>query len=290
MTNLQTKSFADGDHQTLTCDDDVELSFRLWKRPSQEAILFIHGLGSHQEQFRSDAEFFAGTGFCAATLDLRGHGLSSIPNPCTRSTLTVEHMAGDVLNVLERIPAEKVHIFGNSLGGLIALKILESHPERIASLVTGGTSFWLRALPGTAILTYGLLKLFGPERLAKITAKQIVFNDEARPLVQRLMGALNLATVRHIQSNIAKYDYEPIIRKSDIPLLILRGEYDNAINKRLDVSWKRLSYKDNLMLKTLPGVGHFTNLDDPKQFRTALLSFFSQIAAETADVSNVAEL
>lgn len=79
MTNVLPPTPIDGEHQTIACDAGVNLSFRLWKRPSQDAVLFIHGLGSNQEQFASDAAFFADTGYCAATVDMRGHGLSSHP-------------------------------------------------------------------------------------------------------------------------------------------------------------------------------------------------------------------
>lgn len=282
MTKVSHTSVADGDHQTVVCDDEVRLNLRLWNRPSQEAVLFIHGLGSNQEQFSADAAFFADTGYSAATLDLRGHGRSSTPSPCSRSTLTVERMAQDVLRALEVIPAQKVHIFGNSLGGLVGIKICESNSDRIASLTTGGTAYRLRTIPGIATLSHGLLKLFGQKRLAAFTARRLVFNPNARHLVQTLMGAFELEVVRHIQSNIARYDYRAIVRDFDGPLLILRGEHDRAINKRLAASWKTLCNKDNVKLVKLSGVGHFTNLDDPKQFRTALLTFFSQIATDAA--------
>ncbi|MEP2762262.1 MAG: alpha/beta hydrolase [Hyphomicrobiales bacterium] len=79
MTNVQCTSLADGESQSVVCDDDVGLNFRQWQCPSREAILFFHDLGSHQEQFSADADFFAETGYCTAALDLRGHGLSTVP-------------------------------------------------------------------------------------------------------------------------------------------------------------------------------------------------------------------
>lgn len=287
MTKVSPPLIADGAHQTVVCDDEVRLDFRLWKRPSQEAVLFIHGLGSNQEQFSADAAFFADTGYCAATLDLRGHGLSSRPSPCSLRTLTVERMAQDVLKILELVPAQKVHIFGNSLGGLVGIKAIESQSSRIASLTTGGTAYRLRLLPGTLALANLLLKLLGPERLATSTAKRIVFNPDARHLVKEIMSSFDQEVIRHVQSNIARYDFESVVRGFDTPLLILRGEHDKAINKQLDRSWKTLSTQENTKLIKLSGVGHFTNLDDPKQFRTALLSFFSQIATDNIDASEI---
>lgn len=196
-------------------------------------------------------------------------------------------MAKDILGLLSHIPAQKIHILGNSLGGLVGPKLLENGSDRIASLSTGGTAYRLKMFPAAAKLSYGMLKLLGSTRLANMLAKRMISNPETRPFAQKFMNANNPELIRHIQKNIACYEYEPIASNFAGPLLILRGELDSAINKRLDVSWGRLSDKPNAKLVNLPGVGHFTNLDNPKLFRIALLSFFSKIATDALGSSEI---
>ena len=60
---------------------------------------------------------------------------------CGRSTgdpvrpMDLLQQARDALAVLQRMGVEQAHIFGNSAGAAIALKIAEAYPERIISLV-----------------------------------------------------------------------------------------------------------------------------------------------------------
>lgn len=285
MTTVLPVAISNGEHQTVTCEDGVHLSFRIWKRASQDAVVFIHGLGANQEQFAADAAFFADTGYSAVTVDLRGHGLSSAPTSCSSETLTVQSMANDVLKILKHIPAKQIHIFGNALGGLVGLKLLEIGSKQISSLTTGGTAYRLRSFPGTVAFSYGVLKLLGPKRLAAFIAKRVIQNPDARPLVEKLFRSCDPKLIRHIQGNIANYDYESVVSSHGGPFQILRGDQDKSINKRLDQSWNKFANLQNAKLVHLSGVGHFTNLDNPKLFRTALLTFFSQIANEATESS-----
>lgn len=289
MTNATPIAYANGEPQSIECANGVRLNFRIWKRASPEAVLFIHGLGSDQRQFEADAAYFADTGYCAATLDLRGHGGSTAPSPTTRQTLSLDKMADDVGAVLAHIPAPKVHIFGNSLGGLVALKLAEKNAEyldRIASIITGGTLYRLRMPPGTVVLARIIMRVVGIKRLSEMTAKRLVFNPDARQLVRDLMSQFDAETVHLIQENIVRFDFEDIALNLNRPLLILRGAKDTTVNKSLGKTIQKMAGRPHVKIEELSATGHFTNLDEPKKFRTALLSFFTQIAADAAEPTN----
>jgi 3-oxoadipate enol-lactonase len=53
---------------------------------------------------------------------------------------SVAHMAGDALAVLDAAGVERAHVYGISLGSLIAQELALRHPERVCALVLGASS------------------------------------------------------------------------------------------------------------------------------------------------------
>src|SRR5262245_28666588 len=70
-------------------------------------------------------------------LDLRGHGRSDKPH----DPRAYDEVALDVIRLLDHQRIEKAHLVGYSLGGIIAFKLLTTHPERILSVVAGGAAY-----------------------------------------------------------------------------------------------------------------------------------------------------
>jgi pimeloyl-ACP methyl ester carboxylesterase len=63
-------------------------------------------------------------------VDLRGHGQSGPAAPGT----SLEDLAGDVVEVLDALGAEAVHLVGFSLGALVAQYVAATRPERVVTM------------------------------------------------------------------------------------------------------------------------------------------------------------
>jgi len=70
-------------------------------------------------------------GFRVISLDLRGHGLSSKPHDSKQYGM---NMALDVVALLDHLKIQRAHLVGYSLGGIIALKLATTHPERFTTV------------------------------------------------------------------------------------------------------------------------------------------------------------
>ncbi|KVI10220.1 uncharacterized protein LOC112508853 isoform X2 [Cynara cardunculus var. scolymus] len=81
-----------------------------------------------------------GNGIEVCAFDNRGMGLSSIPK--NKSEYTTRIMAADAVSVMDHLGWKKAHVFGHSMGGMIACKLAALFPDRVLSLallnVTGG--------------------------------------------------------------------------------------------------------------------------------------------------------
>jgi pimeloyl-ACP methyl ester carboxylesterase len=69
--------------------------------------------------------------------ELQGHGHT----PDTDRELTLPTLAGDVAGLLDALGIERAHLFGFSLGGIVATQVAISYPERVGRLVLASAHF-----------------------------------------------------------------------------------------------------------------------------------------------------
>src|ERR1700735_3012442 len=87
-------------------------------------ILFVHG--ANHEAWCWDEhflDFFAGHGYRAVALSLRGHGGSPAKKPVNRCSIA--DYVDDLCSVVEGLPTAPI-LVGHSMGGFIVQKYLES--------------------------------------------------------------------------------------------------------------------------------------------------------------------
>ncbi len=96
-------------------------------------ILFVHGAWHGawcwEENF---LPYFAGKGYTAHALSLRGHGKSE--GPAHYSLMRIADYVADVAQVVGQLP-EKPVLVGHSMGGLVVQKYLEAHTAPAAVLL-----------------------------------------------------------------------------------------------------------------------------------------------------------
>ena len=85
--------------------------------PVDPQVVLLHGGGQTRHSWRRTAEGLAEAGWCAHTVDLRGHGDSGWPGD---GDYRAEAFASDVVAVAEALPAPPV-LIGASLGGVCSL-------------------------------------------------------------------------------------------------------------------------------------------------------------------------
>ena len=133
-----------------------ELYFDAHGDSSDPPVLFVTGLGSQSINFLPDwVQRFCNGGFYVVRMDNRDVGLSSKtlgePPKMERvveqwaksgslgefdAPYTLSDMAMDCLAVLDALEIKQAHIWGMSMGGMIAQTLAIEHPTRLQSMTT----------------------------------------------------------------------------------------------------------------------------------------------------------
>lgn len=104
-----------------------------FKESKGEGILFIHGLGCSKDSFEHVWDFPEFEKFSILTVDLIGFGDSS---KTKEFSYNMKDQAEICRLIIEKLDLDEVNLVGHSMGGAIALLLIEKIPERIVSLIS----------------------------------------------------------------------------------------------------------------------------------------------------------
>jgi pimeloyl-ACP methyl ester carboxylesterase len=106
---------------------------------SERTIVLIHGFASNRnEGWRRTGWYgaFERRRMRVIALDQRGHGESrKLYDP---DAYAREHLAGDVLALMDHLGVQRADVFGYSMGTRTALAVAIAAPERVSNLILGG--------------------------------------------------------------------------------------------------------------------------------------------------------
>ncbi|XP_020210462.1 uncharacterized protein LOC109795388 isoform X2 [Cajanus cajan] len=170
-------------------NNDIKIFYRTYGGGPTKVLLII-GLASTHEAWGPQIKGLTGTtvpndddddvwtgeegndgGIHVCAFDNRGVGQSSVP--VDKSQYSTRIMAKDAVALLDHLGWKKAHIFGHSMGAMIACKVAAMVPDRVLSLallnVTGGGFQCFPKLDRkTLSIAYRFLKAKTPEQRAAV--------------------------------------------------------------------------------------------------------------------------
>lgn len=254
---------------------------RLWYEAQGDrrapALLVLRGYGRTSDHSAALLAALRDRFFVIA-MDNRGIGRSSAPLP----PYTTRAMAQDAAHVLDAAGVRRAHVFGASLGGMIAQRLAIDHPSRVERLVLGCTRAGWRSGPKTSPrAAFGLLSTLAlPVESALRRSAPLVLSPEflarnpdvvdewcaiARtlPLSRRgLFGQLFAG---------ALHDASRELHRIEAPTLVVTGDADRIMDARCSHELARCIPAARLTV--LPGVGHDFPTEGPRETAELLAGF-----------------
>jgi 3-oxoadipate enol-lactonase len=254
---------------------DIELYYDLidctepWKA-GPAPVLFIHGLGGDHRMW-----LYQVPAFCAhyptITVDLRGHGQSTRPN----RDFTLADLAQDLVRLLRTLGAERAHIVGLSLGGMVAQQLALDYPLAIASLVLADTL--CGAPPEFEDVRRAGIQFIEENSMTVVAQTRITnaFSDAVDPVmrdyfIDQIGGNDKAAYVRaaHCAHGVALCER---LGEITAPTLVVIGDQDRVTPPML--SEQLAARIRGARLARIAGAGHISNIERPHEFNRVVLEF-----------------
>jgi len=247
-------------------------------------VVFLHGIGGNRSNWEEQLAYF-GNRFCAVAWDGRGYGASDDPPP----PLAFSDYAADLMRLLDHLQAERAHLVGLSMGGMIVQDFYARHPERVATLALVDTSAGFGQASAEARRDFLARRLdplehgrtpadIAPGVTDVLIAKHAPAAVRAR--VQASITALRVEPYKQALRAIVITDFRTLLPRISVPTLVLVGEEDMVTPPAM--SDFLVQHIPGAFLVKIAGAGHLTNLEKPGEFNTALEAFLSRHATRAS--------
>ena len=251
---------------------------RTWyvEHGSGEPLLLLHGLGSSSDDWLLQIPTFSNRWRVIAP-DLRGHGRTPLPD----TTLTIEQMAADMAELLERLDARPAHVLGLSMGGCVALALALARPDDVRSLILVNTGAairfsgrrYLRGLTRVIALLVG-----GPPAMARVVARGLFPDPDQALLRQEAAARLSQVAPRAYLSAVRallRFDARPRLAEIRCPTLVIAGAEDGTLGPQ--PTRYLADHIPGARLVIIPRSRHVTPIDQPEAFNRTVLNFLEEI-------------
>jgi pimeloyl-ACP methyl ester carboxylesterase len=229
------------------------------------------GFGATRQAWRRTVPVLARR-FRVLTFDHRGVGDSdpaALPYP-------VPDLAADAVAVLDAAGERSAHVYGLSLGGMVAQELALRHPERVAALVLGATTAGGAghvAGEATALGLFARTACMPPEEAAWAAVPHLYGERTRRRRGQRIAEDV-AARIEHptgpvsrAQQLMAAASHDTRARLDEIaaPTLVVHGLQDAIVP--VDNARVLHARIPGARLRTWPAAGHLYVTDEPRADR-----------------------
>lgn len=227
--------------------------------PGGPAIVFLHGVGAAGWMWWRQVPAFAD--HLCLTVDLPGHGRSR-DVPWTSVADTARRVAA---LVRARTATGRAHVVGLSLGGHVALGLLEQHADAVDRAVVSGVTAqpWPhRWFVGPQV--WWTTRQLGNRRLVVARARSLGLPPHVRDAFVENLLAMSAQTYRRVVDEVADYRLPASLASVEVPTLVVAGSRESdGITRAVEIIPATLP---GAVGRIVPGVGHGWNVEAPDLF------------------------
>ena len=251
------------------------------ERGEGDPVLLIMGLGYTMEMWYRTAPVLSQR-YRTISFDNRGVGRSDVP----RGPYSIAAMAADAAAVLDSAGVTRAHVFGISMGGMIAQEFALQYPQRTRSLILGCTSHGgPQAVLADAVVISTLMARGTMTAEEGIRAMIPFIYHQSTPR-ERIDEDLEIRrrTFPTAEGYFAQvqgiFAYESLSRLSQlkVPTLVVHGESDRLVPPENGRRLAGLIAGARLML--IPNASHIFPTDQQDAAHKVILDFLAEQARD----------
>jgi pimeloyl-ACP methyl ester carboxylesterase len=261
LLNFEPESIVE--HKSILSEGNV-IHYYISGNQDKPVILFLHPAFSDHTCFYKQVDFFSQE-FRVITIDLIGHGLSEVQNSKQKIDKSVEH----IQEIMRVEGIDNLHLVGVSMGSLIAQYFALHNSDKTLSLTClGGYNInhidkevaksqrkemfgWMVRV----IFSMNAFRQYAGSVSVINKVEQIKFYESAQGFSRKSFS---------VMSSLGKLIEERSTPSRTYPLLILTGEKDNDLAKRMAKSWH--TEEPQSKFYSIEKAGHCANMDNPESF------------------------
>jgi 3-oxoadipate enol-lactonase len=255
----------------------IQMNYELSGRKDAPVLVLSHSLGSSLKMWDPQMEALEPS-FRIVRYDTRGHGQSEAP----AGAYTLELLAEDAIGLLDALGFDTVHWIGLSMGGMIGQCLALNHANHLQSLALCDTAafvpeenqpVWQERIDTAR--NKGMQALVEPTLERWFTPFFFRQNPQRLALIRKQFLATPVEGYVGCIEAIRKLNYLDRLSEIKMATLIIVGEDDlgtpvaasKAIHERIP----------NSRLVILASARHFSNVEQPEAFNSALIKFLKDL-------------
>ncbi|WP_025742206.1 alpha/beta fold hydrolase [Aquimarina pacifica] len=237
-------------------------------------IVFLHGFLENSSMWKETVTYLPNTYQCI-TIDLLGHGETE----CIGYIHTIEEMAKAVKAVLDHIKVSKVVLVGHSMGGYVALALIDFFPDLVSGLVLLNSTSYAdseeRKINRERAI--GVVKK-NPQAFTSMAIANLFAQEHRDQHLDQIQVIKKIASLTPLQGIIAalegmkiRKDNAAVLSNFEGAKIIFSGKQDPVLSH---ANSQRESKECNTDLVSFDG-GHMTYLENKGQYLLELSNFLS---------------
>ena len=252
--------------------EKYKTNYYLKKKNDLSPIVFIHGVGLTKEIWVPQLEFFKDHNILV--YDLIGHGKT----PLEKTRLNIEDFTKQLLNLINELKIDKIHLVGFSLGALIARHFASVHGYRLSSL-TLHASIYKRSEEQNRIVQnrFELIKTNKPiskDRAVRrwFSEEYLKKNKEMYERIFKILGENNHDSFIKTYKLFVNYeDDDEMLKNINTNTLVTTGQYDVGSTTHMA---KNLTNKiNNAQYVEIKNSKHLCNIECAEEFNKTIELF-----------------
>ncbi len=235
------------------------------------AVVVVHGVGGHKEDWAGVAEALA-PHHTVYAIDMVGFGESSK----TGDQITMEDQAAALAALLDDQELKTADLIGNSVGGWAAATFAAEHPDRVRRLVLVDAAGFKAMFEGPPPVDFYPQDTAAMSKLLQYVRYAPETHTEA--YAETALAAFKATGDAQAEQAVGKGLFvstrlEEVADKITAPTLVIWGAEDKLFPPVIaDLVCGHVKGSHKVLI---PNAGHFPQLDNPEVFNGALADFLS---------------